>query len=839
MANTPSLPTFPGVLVPNALGPLCTVGSLAQEQAAYAALGWTYSQNQIPNGPPNAPGTYAAQLGPGQDVHGDFEADDLWQNLVMYKRTGNILYRQMAELWANYYLNHYENDLSSGGNPDSSFGYDHLFGYGLIDWFEETWDLRALAAAVRLGNISLTNYHHSISLRTSARHMLLALRLWEKTGEQKWRNHAQVIRDDLFNPAKWPQTTGQPNSYDPIRGVWMLDREQPNLHVTANAVHLGWINFALARFYEATGGVDTVVREQLIKMARFVQNYGLNPADGQSGAYIAFDTGTAVYFPNLHAYTTYWVDTLARGFILTGDTALKDLAATFWGHGTDAATGQVGHFMNKFWLSSSPFYLTNGDLSYSGILFSLNLTPPPPPPPPPGHQLAPEQSTITPGSVLNVAFTNNPSNLQDWIGLYRVGAGDGSYLAWKYLNNLTTTPTTPKTSGMITLTMPGIGQYECRMFANNTTTVKLATSGVITVQTESPPPPPPSLTELADNTWQRAMPVASQRYIPRSATPSDVLETQAEPVGRSYSGCFYLPSGKVFYFGGAHGSYPGNDVEVYDIAANAWTQQYKPEVCALSDGACNGLYSYGRTSAKTPLGRPYCAHVYQQFAWDPVAQKFIGTFGSRTWAYEPVAKTWTELLSSYPGSTGGDISTLQMFAYDLDLQSVLFAQTATEARGLYKWTGSAWQFVVDFPADINAAWLALYSTYIPDLHVHLVTGNTQTWKFQAPTLTWTPVAALPANVKDFDYDTRNKVVIAVGRDTVSNLPVTMWAYDPVTDVWTSLNVNAPAPMQNLWSGGLQLLRYDSTTNLFIYLAATAGGGNNGGTVQTWGYRYKN
>ena len=57
---------------------------------------------------------------PEQDVHGDFEADDVWQNLLMFKRTGNSVYREMAANWAEYYVKYYQSDLNSGGNPDGN-----------------------------------------------------------------------------------------------------------------------------------------------------------------------------------------------------------------------------------------------------------------------------------------------------------------------------------------------------------------------------------------------------------------------------------------------------------------------------------------------------------------------------------------------------------------------------------------------------------------------------------------------------------------------------------------------------------------------------------------------
>jgi hypothetical protein len=47
-----------------------------------------------------------------------------------------------------------------------------------------------------------------------------------------------------------------------------------------------------------------------------------------------------------------------------------------------------------------------------------------------------------------------------------------------------------------------------------------------------------------------------------------------EPAFREYTSPAF-GDGKIFYFGGGHSGYFGNDVEIYDPAANAWRQCYR------------------------------------------------------------------------------------------------------------------------------------------------------------------------------------------------------------------------------------------------------------------------
>jgi len=77
----------------------------------------------------------------------------------------------------------------------------------------------------------------------------------------------------------------------------------------------------------------------------------------------------------------------------------------------------------------------------------------------------------------------------DWIGLYAPGAADISFITWIYAS-CTKVQSSAFASGscpfQIPLSLPG-GTYELRLFANNSTQVRLATSGMFTVQGLPPP----------------------------------------------------------------------------------------------------------------------------------------------------------------------------------------------------------------------------------------------------------------------------------------------------------------------------------------------------------------
>lgn len=731
--GNPDFPAIP-VLVPTLVGPLSQIGTLAQEKMVYQMVGWEFTQDQVPSGPPNPITSYI--LDPGQDVHGDFEADDLWQNLVMYRRTGNIRYRQMAELWANYYINHYENDLVSGNNPDSAFGYDHLFGFGLIDWFEETWDLRALAAAIRLGMLARDSYpvwkgRHP---RHDARILLLATRLWEKTGEVRWRNLMDQVRGIVMDNSQLSASLTQWDSELGIYLTWdgVSESHPPKL---ADILQNAWLAWALTRYYEATGGTDTAVKARLIAMAQFAKQHALGPT-GQSGSYIDFLSGSPVYqtddgTPVLHEYTTYWIDILARGYLLSGDGTMMDRALLHWKNGTNSAPAHVGRFVNVEWLAGSSFYRFNGELSYTHTFFAhaptYFSTPPPPPPPPPG------------------AYT------------------------------------------------------------------------------------------LSDNEWQMVPLGTSQRYVPRQRHPATVLEDRPDPVSREYSGIHY-GNGKLFYFGGGHDGYPGNDVETFDIAQRIWIQSYNPEVCDPNDASCKMVYDGGWASGVTPQGRPYTEHTLNKLAWNPTTQKLVATLGAGTFEYNPGNSQWTIIASKL---LGPDITNNNFIGYDPTLDTMLATLTGDsptgQLPGVYKLVGNQWVKIANVPS-----YRASYATYLQNIQKHLVlfTFDLTWWLFDAATATWSQATAPTETIDSFDYDSKNHVVVGIQHQITG---VKLFKYDPLINAWSAL-VNPPNPPTQPAGGphaANPIFRYDPVNNVFIFLRMEGGSGGSGGLTQTWAYRYKN
>jgi hypothetical protein len=100
---------------------------------------------------------------------------------------------------------------------------------------------------------------------------------------------------------------------------------------------------------------------------------------------------------------------------------------------------------------------------------------------------------VTPAAVaingtMTVTVQGGPGAATDWVGIYVPGTPDGSYLAWKWLNNTSSQPEAGLTGGTLLFPMPTAGTYEVRFYDLNYT--RLATSPPITVSATPVPPVP-------------------------------------------------------------------------------------------------------------------------------------------------------------------------------------------------------------------------------------------------------------------------------------------------------------------------------------------------------------
>lgn len=385
--------------------PPSTLPSLVDEKATYTLWGWAWTASDEPTSTtvPNNPSFSVVD----PDIHGETEGDDLWTGLKQYQRTNVLGYLHRATGWARYFKDDYRQCV--GTTPPytyctdrDSYVLDHLYGRGLIDWYQHSGNSAYLTAAENLAidvetfwNVpgqmtasdGVCNTQACMSYygpRGGARHLMFVTRLAEVTGTARW----VTLRDKLIN--LWINSP----DWDATRGMYFVSQGSTNAELGSGTAYssglriqssfqLGLLTEAFWKTYQATG--NATLRARLVSMAQFILLYGIDPDTQLTAGKFVFniinntvDHGGAPHSP---AYCTSLVNLLVIGYKLTGNTAMKDRAKYHLNQGTKFAysTGarlvpdnEVHHFVDtRFDSSSSLFFYdyNKGELQYCYLIF--------------------------------------------------------------------------------------------------------------------------------------------------------------------------------------------------------------------------------------------------------------------------------------------------------------------------------------------------------------------------------------------------------------------------------------------------------------------------------------
>jgi RNA polymerase sigma factor (sigma-70 family) len=329
------------------------------------------------------------------------------------------------------------------------------------------------------------------------------------------------------------------------------------------------------------------------------------------------------------------------------------------------------------------------------------------------------------------------------------------------------------------------------------------------------------------------------------------LDPPREPLSRASSGCCF-GGGRLWYFGGGHYSWKGNDVELYDPRINEWHRATEPEWPREGTAAWKSLTSGSDgTKELSPSGRPYTEHTFQQVCWDPKAGKFVAVLRwSGTWEFDPGKAVWTRLVATAP--SGGKLPyahiSSSLAVYDPALEAPVLILTAKKSPGVFflerSPRGARWNRLGDTPADLLDA--RLYATYVPKWTGHLVSCRRRDgsrW-FDLSFVTLRAVKIKegegPPPCSALAYDSLSRTVIAMEPREVADKTyvVRPWALDVETLRWTELSPSGPVPA-GAATGSWAPLWYDREHNVFLFLNSVGHGPRlRGGPTQTWAYRYR-
>src|SRR4029453_8301695 len=368
--------------------------------------------------------------------------------------------------------------------------------------------------------------------------------------------------------------------------------------------HNAELHTAFARYDERIGNPE--VKRRLIRMSEFARDHALHPKWQHSAKSLSLDVpqpGAIQYQdwnddaePIMNPYHTFvFVDTLVRGYRLTGDKTFLNRARYFWDRGSKAqfkkpanyrvvGDGAVGPFANAHFncCGTHPiFFKMNGELQFVSLLFWDAARVDLPPLGKPAALRAPAAPLPTSSAIVPVSF--------------EAGSSPPRVVA--------------QASPVEPAQLRGLGSNQGR-------------------QIHSPP----------RTVYQ---PILSNQ---KETSDCGRTITDGNPIFRSFSG-LAAGDGVVLSFGGGHAGHPGNDLDLYSFESNTWTIPYAPEcpepgTPTPRQGRGGGVATRGIS----PQGRPWVHHTYQNTTYDPVRKRFIFVGGEGTWSFDVAQRAWKLLV---------------------------------------------------------------------------------------------------------------------------------------------------------------------------------------------------
>lgn len=410
------------------------------EKNANQRWGWSWPTPGNPwseeHNLPRVPGLYASWA--DIDATMDPESDDLWQNIVMFARVRLPFYLDRLRTWARYarmewafrtdgfdyagawgqfgdgpgtisrepalvpaltalddaYLRH----NIKPGKPRSS----HIWSGGLLDVYYLTGDRDALEAATDVAE----QCERFLAWRTpetdgvggnarfQARCLLVLVRTWEATSQPRWRTAADhavqlFLRSPRYDPRGFFFAAVR-DAAPATASRFSYDAKQVTPFMMTAVVE------ALYRYYLAT--LDPAVREQLLQIATFALQHGLDPGTDYGGDEIIVDSpgpGDVLHLtesqwrdqPPIISYAAAsssqcFINALVIRYRLTGESGYLAQAKHCWNQASKrnytapydqliATDSEVGRFANSLQgsVASTLWFPESGNWTATSLLF--------------------------------------------------------------------------------------------------------------------------------------------------------------------------------------------------------------------------------------------------------------------------------------------------------------------------------------------------------------------------------------------------------------------------------------------------------------------------------------
>jgi hypothetical protein len=336
-------------------------------------------------------------------IHEESEADDLWTAYHMWKRLEgihpNAVWRDRMTNLKNYYINDYV-DIISGPGRETDQDYDHLFAWGICDWYKTEGSKEPDGGAAALAAINgviaaMIDWNASFGTNEPGDRILS-----DTNGSRRWPRQlrtavcAAEVSPTATNLAwrdKMIDMVMQAPDFDqrykmyfygsgPTTDTWGFDYAGGERIV--NTFHTGVWHDALWQTWRVLSAVGDsrapAVRQRLIDMATYYRDYGPG-ADGRVPLLTGLNVNTGQRIANTSygvedTYTMSPVNGLVFGYKLTGDRSYLDAAWALWlrTQETRWGAGTIGHYADTLLNSGVGFEMLSqnkGELQYVYALF--------------------------------------------------------------------------------------------------------------------------------------------------------------------------------------------------------------------------------------------------------------------------------------------------------------------------------------------------------------------------------------------------------------------------------------------------------------------------------------
>jgi len=331
--------------------------------------------------------------------------------------------------------------------------------------------------------------------------------------------------------------------------------------------------------------------------------------------------------------------------------------------------------------------------------------------------------------------------------------------------------------------------------------------------TEEARPAAKVLAELPENTWVR------------------LVAEQNGPWKRNYCGmCFDSRENRVLSWGGAHFSYPGNEVQAYRVGSDHWISLNERHVPPTAVRWWGG----GTPGALDPLGQPLAAHSYDDLVYDPVGHQMIWLRfgGDGAWHFDLTDNRWRLRMPQEIPSPGFAACT----AYVSHGRLVATATPRSDNLYLYDIAKGSFAVAAKLPErPYNSA-----MTYDSKNKLVVMAGGElkDTWLYSIEANQWRKAdregGPQGVHAVGVAFDSINNVVIVAGAEELDGRQYRnrTWILDAATGKWVDPKPRAlpEIPLAGIFGS----LVFDPAHNVALVTWGRAWRGK----CETWAYRYR-